>query len=301
MEELISIEQITAEIIILKNQTAQNIIEIGKRLIQAKENIPHGQWGDWLSTKVDFSHKTANRFMQVAKELPNSSALTNLSQTKVFALLDLPEEQREDFLHANPVEEMTTRELQKAIKAQKDAEAKAKDLESLLEDQQRMIGKLRQSSNKEPEKIIVEKVVQPPDYMQIKQQVTDLENMLMHRNTVIAQLDTKANKSESELKRLKSMLETVEQLKAKKDGLVKHVEAATEISYLVTRIEHVLYKELAPVKYTKSITLVRRDPLVQRNLKDILGRVQSWCTEISAMINYDDELAAVDYVEVDDE
>ena len=41
MQELteFNIEKTTAEILILKDQTAQNIIEIGKRLIEVKENL----------------------------------------------------------------------------------------------------------------------------------------------------------------------------------------------------------------------------------------------------------------------
>ncbi len=114
----VDINTLTAEILILRQQTVQNIIEIGNRLIKAKELLPHGEWGRWLEETVDFSQKTANRFMQVARECPNSSTLSNLPPSKVFALLELPPEQREAFVQENPVESMTTRELQKAIKEQ---------------------------------------------------------------------------------------------------------------------------------------------------------------------------------------
>ena len=43
--------------------------------------------------------------MRIANEMTNSTSLTNLSQTKVFALLDLPQDQREDFVQSNPVDE----------------------------------------------------------------------------------------------------------------------------------------------------------------------------------------------------
>lgn len=39
------VEILTAEILVLKNQAAANIIEIGKRLIKVKEMLPHGEWG----------------------------------------------------------------------------------------------------------------------------------------------------------------------------------------------------------------------------------------------------------------
>lgn len=53
---------------------------------------------------------------------------------KYFMLLDLPAEQRETFIEQNPVGQMTTRELQAAIKAQKDAEQRALNLAKQLEE-----------------------------------------------------------------------------------------------------------------------------------------------------------------------
>ncbi|GCD13179.1 DUF3102 domain-containing protein [Clostridium tagluense] len=124
MDEIQNIDTLTTEILILKQQTAQNIIEIGKRLVAVKESLPHGQWGKWLAEKVDFSNVTASRFMRVANEFSNISALKDLGSSKIFALLDVPEEQREEFVSAphevngeiKTVDEMTTRELQKTIK-----------------------------------------------------------------------------------------------------------------------------------------------------------------------------------------
>lgn len=110
------IDALTTEILILKQRTAQNIIEIGKRLIAVKESLPHGDWGKYLEEKVDVSQWTANKFMKVAKENSNCGTYNNLSQSKVFALLSMPQEERETFVKENPVNEMTTRELQQAIK-----------------------------------------------------------------------------------------------------------------------------------------------------------------------------------------
>ena len=103
MNDLTNVSQLTAEIVLLKNQTAQNIIEIGKRLIQVKEQLPHGEWGKWLEEKVEFTHQTANKFMKVAEEMSNYSSMRNLGTAKVFSLLSLPQDQREDFIQSNPV------------------------------------------------------------------------------------------------------------------------------------------------------------------------------------------------------
>ena len=127
MNEIQNIDTLTTEILILKQQTAQSMIEIGKRLIIVKESLPHGEWGKWLEEKVDFKQTTASKFMRVAKEFSNFHTYENLTQSKIFALLDLPQEDRETFVKENPVDEMTTRELQKTIKEKQDLEEKLKD------------------------------------------------------------------------------------------------------------------------------------------------------------------------------
>lgn len=123
-------ELIAAEIVDIKNQTKKmliyNSIEIGRRLTEAKLVVPHGEWGKWLEEKVDYSKSTANNLMNVFKEygadqmtlLDNnvkSQAFGSLSYTQAVELLKIPEEDREQFVEENNVEEMSTRELKKAI------------------------------------------------------------------------------------------------------------------------------------------------------------------------------------------
>lgn len=74
-----NLEQLTAEILVFKQQTAVNIIEIGRRLIQVKEILPHGEWGKWLEERVEFSQWTANKFMRAANEFSNCGAFNNLT------------------------------------------------------------------------------------------------------------------------------------------------------------------------------------------------------------------------------
>lgn len=121
------IDNLTAEILILKQQTAQNIIEIGKRLITVKESLPHGEFGKYLAEKVDFTDRTAQKFIKVAEEFANTNTYSDLPVSKLYALLDLPPEEREDFIKSNPVDEMSTRELQKVIKEKQNLEEKLKE------------------------------------------------------------------------------------------------------------------------------------------------------------------------------
>lgn len=181
---------LTAEILIYKQQTAQNIIEIGKRLIEVKEALGHGEWESWLKEKVDFSSVTAWRFMKAAQSFGNLSTLKDFSQSKIFALLDLPAECREEFIKQNPVNQMTTRELQQAIKLQKEAEHRAQDAEQKLAKELEESKKLEEAvsiieednatlrrENKKLANKPVETVV-PADYEQLKAANQILENKL---------------------------------------------------------------------------------------------------------------------------
>ena len=65
-------DMIATEINSIKSQTRImvlcNSIEIGRRLVEAKEMLPHGEWGKWLETSVDYSQSTANNLMRIFEE-----------------------------------------------------------------------------------------------------------------------------------------------------------------------------------------------------------------------------------------
>lgn len=121
---------VTAEIRHIKETTKRlllsSYIELGRRLVEAKELLEHGEWGSWLENEVDFSQRTANELMRIFKEYGteqvslfgevNSQALANLSYTQAVLLLKVPKDEREDFVKDNDVENISTRELQELIR-----------------------------------------------------------------------------------------------------------------------------------------------------------------------------------------
>lgn len=139
---------IEREIQVLKDQSARIVlsyaIEVGRRLCEAKEMLPHGEWGSWLKQRAGFSQSTANNMMRLFEEygadqltlfgaIPNSQALGNLSYTKAISLLALPAEERDEVLKTNDVEAMSTRELERLIREKKEAEDKASAAQEALE------------------------------------------------------------------------------------------------------------------------------------------------------------------------
>lgn len=148
-------ELIAAEINHIKNQTRAtvlyNSIEIGRRLCEAKDYLPHGEWGNWLEESVDYSQSTANNLMRIFEEYgadqlalfgetgAKSQALGSLSYTQAVALLALPADEREEFIEGHDLDSMSTRELQKVVK---ELEEERKQNKNLLEIQEGLNSKV---------------------------------------------------------------------------------------------------------------------------------------------------------------
>ena len=125
-----SIEVITGEILDAKRTGGEAILTIGRCLIEAKELLPHGEWKAWLEERVEFSERSAQRFMRLAREWTNPTALSDLGATKVLTLLALPPEEREQFMEDHNVIDMSTRQLEQAIKERNEARAAAQRAEA---------------------------------------------------------------------------------------------------------------------------------------------------------------------------
>jgi len=93
------VQQQTSEIKGLFKQTVENIIAIGQRFIEVKEQLPHGQWLDWLVAEFSWTDRTARNYMQVAEQfkLENFSDFDiAASALYLLAAPSTPEEAREE-------------------------------------------------------------------------------------------------------------------------------------------------------------------------------------------------------------
>ena len=137
------IEVITQEINFYKSQAGNAIIEIRKRLHEAKLTLPHGAWGAWLQNEVEFSERTAQNFMRIAKEYRNPQLIADMgnSATKALLLLSLPAEEREEFVgeaheidgEEKTVAAMTTKEMERLLKELEAERTEKEKLQSQLD------------------------------------------------------------------------------------------------------------------------------------------------------------------------
>ena len=141
-------EIIAAEINSIKSQTQkimlQSSIEIGRRLAEAKAAVGHGNWTKWLKQYVDYSDRTAANLMRIFNEYgngqeklfgqSNQQAFAELNYTQAIALLGIhDEDERAEFIEKNDIDNMSTRELQDAIKERDQAKAETEKLSKALE------------------------------------------------------------------------------------------------------------------------------------------------------------------------
>lgn len=127
-----SLATVTAEIRAYQDAARRAVlsycIEIGRRLVEAKSMVSHGEWGTYLREELGFSQSTANNHMRLfeaygADQMTltgaavKSQAFADLSYTQALALLALPsEEAREAFVETHDLTSMSTRELQEELR-----------------------------------------------------------------------------------------------------------------------------------------------------------------------------------------
>ena len=133
-----TLDMVAAEIRTFTASMLNNIIEICRRMCEAKEMLPYGKFGDWIKENTGYSRSAANNFMRVFQEygtrqgslfgatVENDQAFGKLTYTQALALLALPAGEREEFVESHDVENMSTRELQAAIEERDEALKRAK-------------------------------------------------------------------------------------------------------------------------------------------------------------------------------
>jgi Protein of unknown function (DUF3102). len=191
-----NIETVTAEIVAIRDNARRVVlasaIEIGRRLVEAKDLLPHGGWGGWLKDRVDYSQDTAERLIRLyegygaaqgslfgAELDSNSATLRNLSISSALQLLAVPEDERESFAEAVDADKLSTRQLEDAIKEKEAAERRAAEAEKIAEDRKSKLltaeedRKRAEDRVKELESHPIEVAVQEPDPDAVKKAVDE--------------------------------------------------------------------------------------------------------------------------------
>lgn len=173
-----SLPVIETEIRQFQNLAGESIFEIGRRLKHVKDNdLQHGEFGKWLE-RMNMDWNTANRFMKVSQELPNSDTYHNLGSNALYLITTLPKEERTKEHMTSKGEnktpdEMTVkelRELKKQLKQRDELIASREQENEILQ------SKLEDAENKEPE--VIERYSEPDDYQETKRNLEHMKQMV---------------------------------------------------------------------------------------------------------------------------
>ncbi len=118
-------------------QSAEAMLEAGKRLVILKENEPHGDFIDIVESQLSLSKRTAQVMMQASlkylspKLEPKAQALALLGKTKLFELMTEDDEDLVELadggtiagMSLDDIDRMTSRELKAALREARETNA----------------------------------------------------------------------------------------------------------------------------------------------------------------------------------
>lgn len=126
VETRIVVRQRTEEIKVLVRRSAQDIIDIGNKLIEVKAQLGHGNFGSWLDSEFGWSTDTAHNFMRVSDKFGKFPNLGDIGASALYLLAapSTPEPVRiEAIQRAQAGEAITHKEARAMVEAAKPSRA----------------------------------------------------------------------------------------------------------------------------------------------------------------------------------
>lgn len=157
---------------------------IGEQLNNAQELLSkngYGCFGDWIESyglKKRTAYNCINYYKVFVQNLHNQKQLKELSDSKIYELGKLNQEQQKEILENANLSEMTTKEVKELTKKLKQKEAHTEELQKQIQEKELQINKLKDDMKniQIPEKEIIEKeVIKEVVPESIKSQVECLE------------------------------------------------------------------------------------------------------------------------------
>lgn len=278
-----NLAQIEYEIKFHAKQAGQSIWEIGRRLNHVKEHdLAHGKFLDWLDN-IGISRSYANRFMKIAKELPNVDSSLHIGVNTLYQIALLPDEEQTKMIERiNNNDIPTNNEVTELKRQLKLSQADNERLKVQNE-------KLAEQALSKTEKVI-EKEVIPQDYKATQ----DLNKQLLGKNKDLADELESVKRSlrlkeasyemlEKETSEALALKESIEHLRADKEELENSVTNIFNLSKLVTKFEDFFDEEMAPLRFKTLIQGIGKDAQIEK-LKDILTLTENWLDEMNKII-----------------
>jgi hypothetical protein len=243
----------------LGKRVVHDVIEIGRRLTDAKARCGHGNWLPWLEREFGWGEDTALRFMQVAKTFgPNSAHVRDLELPMgglyLLAAPSTPDEARDEVIERTEAGERLT---QGQIKEIVDAKVKS-ELETKLE------------AARAEARAAVSAEYNGRVYLTPEQQQAQIDEAL-------APLEKKIEKYEEKLAKIKERDET-RTAKQSKPSLVIPPDLLTEMAF---EGHLASIRKLMQDGFTakKSLGVVTDRAIVARDVKTVASLLADWMAD----------------------
>lgn len=195
-------EMILRDIEMHKHRAAENLILIGLDLIDAKAQLQHGQWLDFLA-QAGFSERTATNYMRVAGATEQTPGLASMTFSKALALVQAPEDVRQQLLE-DGVEDKSAAEIRRLTKELQETKDKLKTTDQCFRNEiqatkaetrakykaEQRVRELEAELVAKPETVEVE--VAPPDYEDLKGAVETLRAQLADAEAAVEEAENRA-------------------------------------------------------------------------------------------------------------
>jgi hypothetical protein len=246
---------------------AMNMFQLGRVFTEAKQLVKHGEWGQWLRDNSGMGERSAQQLMQVYARFGDRPQLMGVDKSKLFKMLSLPSGQEEAFIAGHDLDNMTSREVEAAVK-----QAKA-DLQAQLDEERQK----RQGAERTAQDLRQQLAGQDSDALP-----DDVADTLRRQEATIRQQQAMLEAAQETIDESSRRLVAQERRSAREEqeeGLGEALRGAVS-AFLASA---------AGTAAEDSRRVMRLDAVERQDVGRLVDMMEGWCVKMRARLN---ELAA---------
>ena len=276
-----NLAQIEYEIKFHAKQAGQSVWEIGRRLNHVKEHdLAHGKFLDWLGN-IGISRSYANRFMKIAKELPNVDSSLHIGVNTLYQIALLPDEEQTKMIERINNNDIPTNNEVTELKRQ--LKLSQADNERLKVQNEKLADQVISKTEKVVEKEVIKEVV-PEDYQFFKSnyEASERNNEFYKRqNSELREEMKELERIIKEQQKNKASREELSDLEERKRAISFELDSLEKIVALNEAVESFLTAH-ASLQYSSDFSNLYNNRDLTLSLLDTINRLEKWIDDIKS-------------------
>ena len=276
-----NLAQIEYEIKFHAKQAGQSVWEIGRRLNHVKEHdLAHGKFLDWLGN-IGISRSYANRFMKIAKELPNVDSSLHIGVNTLYQIALLPDEEQTKMIERINNNDIPTNNEVTELKRQ--LKLSQADNERLKVQNEKLADQVISKTEKVVEKEVIKEVV-PENYQFFKSnyEASERNNEFYKRqNSELREEMKELERIIKEQQKNKASREELSDLEERKRAISFELDSLEKIVALNEAVESFLTAH-ASLQYSSDFSNLYSNRDLTLSLLDTINRLEKWIDDIKS-------------------